>query len=114
MRSSPCSFRSLAYLPPRSPVEHVLPQALAFVPALTLQPILTCLGQSSSQGYIETYVRDTNDTNVVSQVQEDPIVEDAVLPNEVTTEVETVSAGGRLGAGSWAALVVVLGTWVVL
>ncbi|KAL8293381.1 hypothetical protein RQP46_000082 [Phenoliferia psychrophenolica] len=42
-------------------VNYVLPQALNFKPALTLEPIITCLGQDLSQAYIETHVASAAD-----------------------------------------------------
>ncbi|KAM0755943.1 glycoside hydrolase/deacetylase [Meredithblackwellia eburnea MCA 4105] len=37
-------------------IQHVIPDALAFQPKLTLEPIITCLGESLEQAYAETYV----------------------------------------------------------
>ncbi|KAI5475932.1 chitin deacetylase, carbohydrate esterase family 4 protein [Pseudohyphozyma bogoriensis] len=42
-------------------VNQVLPAALSFSPSLTLQPIITCLGQPSYQAYQETFQGYTSD-----------------------------------------------------
>ena len=81
---------------------------MAFTPALTLQPIITCLGQDLSQAYMETYVRDptligfANDTTTPAVTK----VEKPAGAEAGTTKVQNVSAGGRLAWGRWAALVV--------
>lgn len=65
-RPLPC-VPSLAYDPwpltLRPSVNYVLPSALNFKPALTLQPIITCLGQDLEQAYIETHVASASDNS---------------------------------------------------
>ncbi|KAK4702111.1 hypothetical protein P7C70_g4116, partial [Phenoliferia sp. Uapishka_3] len=68
-------------------VEYVLPQALDFTPTLTLEPIITCLGQDLSQAYMETYVT--------------PNVAQAALVNSSKASSAVKAAGSTVsGAGS--------------
>jgi hypothetical protein len=39
-------------------VEKILPEAIAYTPALTMEPVITCLGFDMAQAYVETFDKD--------------------------------------------------------